>query len=252
MAERSRWYDGDGPTPDQIIDQIARDLGIGRWSMSMALWDDDAIADHKLAKIKAAFEQIPGVEVRFSKHAPQEIPKLENHSERVLGGVPAMEWNMMLRWYGSDAGAHLGNGLVAPLVGTEAWRLHTLIRGVVEREMQLDYLASPMVINARSFIHACGAILGRLERGGDAALVQTCARRIVREAAKAGFGEYRAHLDYMDLAAEHLQLRRPRLPAVPRKDQGRRGSERDPRAGQAVDLARVLPTGTINRQEDGR
>ena len=70
MAERSRWYDGDGPTPDPIIDQIARDLGIGRWSMSMALWEDDAIADHKLAKIKAAFEQIPGVEVRYSKHAP--------------------------------------------------------------------------------------------------------------------------------------------------------------------------------------
>ena len=75
MAERSRWYDGDGPTPDPIIDQIARDLGIGRWSMSMALWEDDAIADHKLAKIKAAFEKIPGVEVRYSKHAPQDIPE---------------------------------------------------------------------------------------------------------------------------------------------------------------------------------
>ena len=66
--------------------------------MSMALWEDETIADHKLAKIKAAFEQIPGVEIRSSKHAPEDIPGLENHSERVLGGVPAMEWQNMLRW----------------------------------------------------------------------------------------------------------------------------------------------------------
>jgi 4-cresol dehydrogenase (hydroxylating) len=201
MAERSRWYDGDGPTPDPIIDQIARELGIGRWSMSMALWDDDAIVDHKLAKIKTAFEQIPGVEVRSSKHAPEDVPQLENHSERVLGGVPAMEWNNMLRWYGTDAGAHLGNGLVAPLVGAEAWRLHTLIRGIVEQEAGLDYLASPMVINARSFVHACGAAWDVSSEEETQRSYDMC-KTIVREAAKAGFGEYRAHLDYMDLGAE--------------------------------------------------
>jgi 4-cresol dehydrogenase (hydroxylating) len=200
MAERSRWYDRDGPTPDSIIDTIARDLGIGRWSMSMALWDDEAIADHKIAKIKAAFEQIPGVELRASKHAPEDIANLENHSERVLGGVPAMEWNMMLRWYGSDAGAHLGNGLVAPLVGSEAWRVHTLVRGIVERDMGLDYLASPMVINARSFVHACGAAWDVSNEAETRRSYDMC-KTIVREAAKAGFGEYRAHLDYMDLAA---------------------------------------------------
>ena len=36
MEQRRRWYDGDGPTPDHIIDEVARDLGFGRWVMSMA------------------------------------------------------------------------------------------------------------------------------------------------------------------------------------------------------------------------
>ncbi|MEU9880928.1 FAD-binding oxidoreductase [Streptomyces phaeochromogenes] len=201
MDQRSRWYDGDGPTPDHIIDQVAGDLGFGRWTMSMALWDDNVIADYKIDKIKAAFEQIPGVQVRFSKHAPEEIPALENHSDRVLGGAPAQEWNNILRWYGSDAGAHLGNGLIAPLDGQEAFRLHSLIRGVVEREMGLDYFASPMVINARSLIHACGAIWD-ISSEEDSRRAYAGCRAIVEEAAKAGFGEYRAHLDYMDLAAD--------------------------------------------------
>jgi 4-cresol dehydrogenase (hydroxylating) flavoprotein subunit len=201
MEPRTRWYDGDGPTPDHVIDQIAGDLGFGRWVMSMGVWDDNVIADHKLAKIKSAFEQIPGVDVRFSKYPPEEIPALEHHSERVLGGVPAQEWNNILRWYGTDAGAHLGNGLVAPLVGTEAYRLHTLIRGVIEREMKLDYFCSPMVINARSFIHACGAIWD-ISSEEESRRSYEGSKIIVREAAKAGFGEYRAHLDYMDAAAD--------------------------------------------------
>jgi 4-cresol dehydrogenase (hydroxylating) len=201
MEQRTRWYDGDGPTPDHIIDQVAGDLGFGRWVMSMAVWDDNQVADYKIEKIKSAYEQIPGVQVRFSKHAPEEIPALENHSDRVLGGVPAQEWNNILRWYGSDAGAHLGNGLIAPLVGTEAFRLHTLIRGVVEREMGLDYFASPMVINSRSLIHACGAIWDISSEEQTRRSYEGC-KMIVREAAKAGFGEYRAHLDYMDLAAD--------------------------------------------------
>ena len=200
MDQRSRWYDGDGPTPDHIIDQVAGDLGFGRWIMNMAVWDDNTIADYKLAKIKAAFEEIPGVDVRFNKYAPEDIPALENHSERVLGGVPAQEWNNILRWYGTDAGAHLGNGLVAPLVGSEAFRLHSLIRGVVEREMGMDYFASPMVINARSLVHACGAIWDISSEEDTRRSYEGC-KTIVREAAKAGFGEYRAHLDYMDLAA---------------------------------------------------
>ena len=201
MAERSRWYDGDGPTPDPVIDDIARELGIGRWAMSMALWDDEVIADHKLAKITAAFEQIPGVEVRHSKHAPEDIPKLENHSERTLGGVPAMEWLNILRWYGTDAGAHLGNGLVAALDGQEAWRVHTIVRGVVEQQMGQDYICSPCVINARSLVHLCGAIWDVSSEEETRRSYDMC-KTIVREAAKAGFGEYRAHLDYMDLAGD--------------------------------------------------
>jgi 4-cresol dehydrogenase (hydroxylating) len=201
MAQRSRWYDGEGATPDHIIDKIGSDLGFGRWVMSMALWDDNAVADHKIAKIKAAFEQIEGVKVRFDKYAPEEIPKLENHSDRVLGGVPAQEWNNILQWYGTDAGAHLGNGLVAPLVGKDAYRLHTVIRDVVENKMGLDYFCSPMVINARSFVHACGAIWDVSNEEETRRSYDGC-KEIVRAAAEAGFGEYRAHLDYMDFAAD--------------------------------------------------
>ena len=43
--------------------------------MQQALWDDNAVADHKLAKIKAAFEQIPGVEVRYQQARARGDPR---------------------------------------------------------------------------------------------------------------------------------------------------------------------------------
>jgi 4-cresol dehydrogenase (hydroxylating) flavoprotein subunit len=200
MAERSRWYDGEGAIPDETIDVIARDLNVGRWKMSMALWEDEAVADHKIAKIKSAFEAIPGVEVTYAKYRPDEVPAIENHSEKVLGGVPSMEWLNMLRWYGSDAGAHLGNGLVSPLTGADVYRMHMLVRGIVE-DIGMDYTCSPTIVNARTLVHLCGAVWDIADEAATRRSYDMC-KRIVTEAAAAGFGEYRAHLDYMDLAAD--------------------------------------------------
>ncbi len=203
--ERTRWYDGAGATPDHVIDQIASDLGIGRWTMHAALWDDNAVADHKHAKIRAAFEQIPGMELQFSKHSPDEIPDLESFPDRVPGGVPNLEWLDFLRWYGTDAGAHCGTGLVAPLEGKEAFRLHTLVREIIERDMELDYFANLSAINARSYVHVFGAIFD-VTNEDDARHAYDACRRVLLEGAKAGFGEYRAHLDNMDLAAEQYSF----------------------------------------------
>ena len=72
--------------------------------------------------------------------------------------------------------------------------------------MGLDYFASPMVINARSLVHACGAIWDISSEEDTRRSYEGC-KAIVREAANAGFGEYRAHLDYMDLAASTYSFR---------------------------------------------
>jgi len=197
--QRSRWHNGEGAMPEHAIDQMARDLGIGRWTVHAALWEDDAVADHKIVKIRKAIEQIPGATVRANKHAPEEIPNLPAPPDRVLGGVPNLEFMHMVSWYGTSAGAHAGTGLVAPLQGQEAWRLHTLLRNVIEQEFGLDYIAYPALINARSYLHVFGVIYD-VEDEADTRRAYDACRRILEESAKAGFGEYRAHLDNMDFA----------------------------------------------------
>ena len=56
-----------------MIDRMARELEIGRWMMRFALYGDEAVVDHRFAKVKEAFERIPGAEVWGTKYAPEEI-----------------------------------------------------------------------------------------------------------------------------------------------------------------------------------
>ena len=103
QGQRTRWYNGDGPTPDHVIDQMAGDLGIGRWTMHGALWDDKVVSDYKIEKITAAFSQIDGARVEFSQYSPDEIPSLPHPADRVLGGAPNLAFLEVLGWYGKVA-----------------------------------------------------------------------------------------------------------------------------------------------------
>jgi 4-cresol dehydrogenase (hydroxylating) len=200
LSERTQWWEGEGPIPDAEIDRMARELDIGRWTMRFALYGDEAVVDHRFAKIKDAFERIPGADVYGSKCAPEDIPRLEHPVERVQGGVPSLDLNQMTAWYGGEEGGHIGFSPVAPLTGPDAIALRDLLRGMIE-SAGLDYMAALIPINARSFIHVTLIIFDTRNEAQTSAAYDV-AKRLVRDAAKLGYGEYRAHLDFMDLAAQ--------------------------------------------------
>jgi 4-cresol dehydrogenase (hydroxylating) flavoprotein subunit len=205
FSTRDQWWQEPTPIPDDVIDKMARELEVGRWLTRFALYEDEAIVDYKFAKIKAAFERIPGAEVWGEKHAPEEIPQLEHPAERIQGGVPNLEWNQMTAWYGGDQGGHIGFSPVAPMTGPDARALRDLLRGLVEKEAGLDYIASLIPTNARSFVHITLVIFDTKDEA-QAKRAYDTSKLLVREAAKAGYGEYRAHLDFMDLAAQQYSF----------------------------------------------
>jgi 4-cresol dehydrogenase (hydroxylating) len=200
VSNRAPWYQGEDPMPEDAIDHMAKELDIGRWLMRFALYGDEAVVDHRFAKVKAAFEAIPGVEVWGSKCAPEDMEKLEHPFDRVQAGVPNLDINQMTGWYGGEEGGHIGFSPIAPLVGRDAVALRDLLRGMVQGA-GLDYIVGMLPINARSFAHITMVIFDTKDEA-QARGAYDVTRRLVREAAKRGYGEYRAHLDFMDLAAD--------------------------------------------------
>jgi 4-cresol dehydrogenase (hydroxylating) len=204
FSTRDQWWQEDGPIPDTIIDKMARDLEIGRWCMRFALYGDEAVVDHRYQKIKDAFERIRGAEVWGAKCAPQDIPNLEHPAERIQGGVPNLEWNAMTGWYGGEEGGHIGFSPVAPTTARDGLALRDLLRAGIEG-VGLDYMAALLPVNARSFVHITMVIFDT-KKEAQARAAYDVSKQLVREAAQAGYGEYRAHLDFMDLAADQYSF----------------------------------------------
>jgi 4-cresol dehydrogenase (hydroxylating) len=201
MSQRTDWWDGDGPIPEAILQRIGEELGCGRWMMRFALYGDEAVVDHRYAKVRAAFQAaIPGAVLRGEKHPPSAWATLENPHEQVQAGVPNLGINAMTAWYGGEEGGHVGFSPVAPLTGRDALAVRDLMRSMIE-EAGLDYFAGIVPINARSFAHVT-LILFDLKNREQSEQAYAVARKLVVEAGRRGYGEYRAHIDFMDLAAD--------------------------------------------------
>jgi 4-cresol dehydrogenase (hydroxylating) flavoprotein subunit len=205
LSSRAAWYEGEEPIPDRRIDEMARELEVGRWMMRFALYGDEAVVEHRFRKVKEAFERIPGAEVWGFKHAPEDFAALENPHERVQAGVPNLDINQMTGWYGGEEGGHIGFSPVTRLTGPDAVALRDLIRGLVEERARLDYAAVLIPTNARSFIHVTMVIFDT-KNEAEVRRAYDTSRLLVQECAKHGYGEYRAHLDFMDLAAEQYNF----------------------------------------------
>ena len=83
--------------------------------------------------------------------------------------------------------------------------LRDLLRGLVENEARLDYQAAILIINPRCMIHITMVMFDTKNEAQSRRAYET-SKLLVREAAKHGYGEYRAHLDFMDLAAEQYSF----------------------------------------------
>jgi 4-cresol dehydrogenase (hydroxylating) len=201
LATRSDYSTDPRPLDDATIDTIARDLNVGRWAGRFALYGDEDMVELKLAKIRRAFAAIPDAEVVSERTFLRgEFDRIELSTDRIQFGIPDLEVNNITGWYNQAEGGHIGFSPVVPLKAENVREVRTLLRTHLE-EQGLDFLVGFLTINERSVIMVTMVLFDTTDeamtrRAYDAA------RSLVKEAARRGYGEYRAHLSFMDLAQE--------------------------------------------------
>jgi 4-cresol dehydrogenase (hydroxylating) len=205
FTSRQQWYQGDDPMPDEVIDHVAKEMDVGRWLMRFAIYGDEEIVDLKFKKIQREFGRIEGAEVWGAKYAPDEYDKIEHPAEKVEIGIPNLDINTMTGWYGGEEGGHVAFSPAVPMSGKHAAEICGLLRDRIEKKANLDYLAALLPINARCFIHITMVIFDTKNERQVRGAYDT-SKLLVREAGEQGYGEYRAHLDFMDLAADQYSF----------------------------------------------
>lgn len=200
---REDWYTGEGHIPEDVIDKIAETPGFGRWVMRFALYGDRQVVRRQREIVEAAFGSIAGSTVSFSEYDGDNLPEFTNPHERVQAGVPSLELDRMTRWYGGENGGHIGFSCAMPITGKDGGAIRDLTRqGLHARG--LDY-SGVFIVQKRSMIHV-GLVVFDTENKAQVDAAYESVREMVGPAAKQGYGEYRSHLDFMDLVADQYDF----------------------------------------------
>lgn len=202
MAPRERWFSGEGIVPDHLVDEITEDLGLGRWNIKCSLYGSKAMLDLKLARVREVIGRIPGSRVVANRYpgtaGREEIPPLDHYA----AGIPGMILAGGVRWRANnDTGAHIGLCPVSPLTGRHVAEVSGIMRRHIEAA-GFDYIGGWLATGR----HAVNVLMIFFDGADEAECkkVHDTFAELVPILAAKGYGEYRAHLDFMDLVAEQF------------------------------------------------
>jgi 4-cresol dehydrogenase (hydroxylating) flavoprotein subunit len=201
VSVRRDWYDGQGAMPDEAIDAMTRKIGIGRWNLRFCLYGPESMVNARRDIIRARFEPIADATLFEMPYRDAGVEP-QGGGDRAQVGIPNMEAFNLLNWRGGS-GAHIDFSPICPPLGQDAMRQARMVR---ERAAQFgfDYYGG-FTMGERAMHHIFAAIFDRGDTEQSRA-AGTLIETLIREFGAAGYGQYRAHLSFMDLAASQYDF----------------------------------------------
>jgi len=192
-TRRDEWTDKPGALSDDVIGAIRKRFGLGWWGVSLRLYGREDINKAAYAILEKAMNAIKPMIIKpttWVKGQPKE------HSGWT--GTPITFPMQNVNWYGGRGG-HIGFSPIIPQDGATA--LAQFKRTYARyKEWGMDYQGS-FAFGERHLTNVNAMIFNK----DDPAMMKRIDpffRTLVKDAEAQGYGEYRTHLDYMDLVAK--------------------------------------------------
>jgi 4-cresol dehydrogenase (hydroxylating) len=187
---------------DEQLQSLADESGVGRWGMRTAVWGDAPVVAHHVERIKAAWSAIEGSRVDHHRtYARDEWGEIEHFVDKVQAGIPSLD---MLDAMPENMG-HIGFSPAVPLTGRHVREVVDFMERIVVEESGSNFVAGICVGSERSALIVSGMAFDTTDEAAVRRAYDTV-KSMVREAGRRGYGEYRAHLDFMDLAASQYSF----------------------------------------------
>jgi 4-cresol dehydrogenase (hydroxylating) len=194
VGDRASYYTGAGPIPDRVVRKIMDDQRIGRWNLYGALYGSPAMMAATWSTIRDALSAISGARFYFADEHPS--PVLATRAA-IMRGEPTLEPIRLLDWV--EGGGHVDFAPVSPATGEDAMRLYTMARDRCH-DAGKDYVGM-FIVGRRELHHICLMLFDTADAADRRVTRDLCAR-LIRDAARAGYGEYRVHPAFMDQIAD--------------------------------------------------
>jgi 4-cresol dehydrogenase (hydroxylating) flavoprotein subunit len=195
LTTRRQWTDKPGSLSDEVIAAIRKQFGLGWWGVSLRVYGRETVAKANLDILEKALKAIHPMAMKPFAWRPGE-PFTPTAGGWM--GVPMTFPMQSTNWFGGRGG-HIGFSPVLPQSGKLAMEQfrRTYAR---YKEFGMDYQAS-FAFGERHILNV-NAVLLNLDDPEFLRRVDPFLRTLIADAAQHGYGEYRAHIDYMDLIAD--------------------------------------------------
>lgn len=193
-GDRASFWDGDGPIPDDRIDDIIVPKLGGhkfRWILYIGVYGPKEIREAHMKTIKDAFYKIPGAKLSL----PEETAENSYLRSRVkiYSGEPDLRELDWVLWLPN--GSHTAFSPISPITGPDAVKQYNFTKRL-HQKWGFDYFPT-FCPGGREMHHIVMIIYDRMDldsRRRATAMME----ELVAEGAKLGMGEYRTHLDLQD------------------------------------------------------
>jgi len=192
-SQRDEWYRGTGAMPQNVIDDMQKKLGLGAWNFTLRFYGEPELNEASAKIVKAAIAKRTNAEFRETRWERGQPAARDSGA-----GVPSVNALQVVNWRGGRGG-HIGFSPISPATGAHAIKQYRLARRRYE-EHGFDYFGS-FTIRERHLNHVTLCVYDR----DDAAMTKGARdlmEILVKDAAADGYGEYRAHVMYMDHIAK--------------------------------------------------
>ncbi|MBC7985999.1 MAG: FAD-binding oxidoreductase [Sphingomonadaceae bacterium] len=192
LTTRDEWTDDPGPLGDSVIGAIRDRFGIGWWSLQLRCYGPREMTRAALDVIKRAFNARPVLAMKEARWERGDSPE-----GSPLTGVPVSFPLANANWHGGRGG-HIGYSPVLPPKGDLAIEQFRRTHALYQR-YGFDYHGS-FAMGERSLTNVNQVLFDRDDRDMMRRM-DAFFRALVADARAQGYGEYRTHIEYMDLVA---------------------------------------------------
>ncbi|MDX9874336.1 MAG: FAD-binding oxidoreductase [Spongiibacteraceae bacterium] len=193
LTTRQEWYDKPGLLPADVIEKIRKRYNIGWWSAPIRLYGLEEMNETAARIIIDRINKAGSADVRVKRWKEGDPP-----GKTPFEGVPITFALQNANWFGGRGG-HVSFSPVLPSAGDLAMAQFRRTHALYEK-YGFDYHASFSM--GERHITNVNQILFDKDNPDMVTRADQMFRELVDDATAQRYGEYRTHLDYMDLVAE--------------------------------------------------
>ncbi|WP_427967739.1 FAD-binding protein [Altererythrobacter sp.] len=192
-GQRKDFWDKPGAIPEWRVKELLKEHKLGYWGPQLRLYGNEDVLKAQVAVVKAAFKQ--HTDSPMEEHwwrQGDEIPY--NPVDNPTMGIPSAVALQMGDWVGGRSG-HMGFSPVVPATSTHVMDQLKRSRKIIA-DHDVDFYAS-FTVSGR-FATNINMLMFDRDNSEQVANIRRLFGTLIEETAKAGYGEYRTHLGWMD------------------------------------------------------